>query len=136
MDHRTARWMSLKRLSSQQLARFHALEKKAGNENGVMADAAGNWAAYATSYLARANERLGPFWARAKTEEEREKEVQAFERHIYPLWSPLLEPGNSSYSSDLAALHAADFAIYRDDYVVNREAGAPQASSAAAQVYA
>lgn len=135
MDHRTARWMQLKRIKPTEVEKFHALERSVKVEHGIVTNKAGQTSAPALVYLTRLNAMLGPYWDRAKLEEDRAREVSGFERHIYMLWAPILQPSNPKYSTDLEALHAADLAIIRDDYVINRHAGGPQVSSRIGVVY-
>ena len=138
MDTRTARWLQIKRLNERELERLHALERAAGNEGGLKRLDKGQYSGYvvatAVAFMTIVNERLGPYWDKAKAETDRETEVKAFERHIYPLWRSVTDPANTLHPNDLAALHAADRVIHRDDWVINRHAGGPQASSAMAQV--
>ena len=139
MDGHTARWMRLKRLTPGEVEKFHDMERrgdgKSGNPWGFVRAADGHVTARAASLLSVLDDRLGAYWNRNKTEADRAAEVRTFERHAARLTYRILAADNPGYDSDLAALHAADRAVLKDDYEINREGGAPIASAALDAVY-
>lgn len=76
------------------------------------------WQIVGTRIQAVFDRDLDDYWDKKKTDVARE--VERFEAYIYPIWGPLLRHDNKDFRDELAALHAADLAILRSGYRVNR----------------
>jgi len=121
MDSNTARWMQILRFDSGQLQAIHAEELACYNGRG-RGYARESWRFASHHLFERFNSDLGPFWDKAKPDNEREditRSVEAACRKIaYPfLMSPKL--------NEIEAQHAADGAIWRkaDEISMDRNAG-------------
>jgi hypothetical protein len=56
---------------------------------------------------------LSPFFPAEMPQEAQAREVQEFERMIYPVWMPIFDAGIKADTPEIEAVHKADYAIYQ-----------------------
>lgn len=125
LDETTRRWMRMKRYTADHIAQLHRVEREKGALEA------------SEPLFARIEAHYGPCWHEKKTENEKVNEIRLFKQHIRKLWKPILgeDPFGQPNTTDLAKLHQADLAIYRDPYKVNWGPGAGSGESKLGKLY-
>ena len=122
MNINTARWLMIKRLSADEIRRLHGVEKKSDaewQENQKLDKPKQNvsyWREAGLMEFSSMNISKPKFWPRSLSEEDRAREVERFERHIFTLWKPRMDRYEHGDVSEIQAVHDCDLAIKADPY--------------------
>lgn len=117
MNSNTARWLCIKRFGMDELDGLHRIERtadRAWQENMKLQkpkQGTPGWREAGLPYLMRLNTEKGPYWPKSLDETARVREVELFERRMYPIWAPIFSDMAASKFTEIEAMHKADTAI-------------------------